>query len=303
MSKSTKWFLIILGSLFIFGFGIIILIYASLRGISGYDDEVVTGRGEKLAVIELRGVILSSDEIVRQFKKYREDRSVKGILFRVDSPGGGVVASQEMYEEVKLTREKGKPVVVSMGSLAASGGYYVSAPANKIVANAGTLTGSIGVISQFMQYDSLLGKVGIGVNTIKSGKFKDAGNPFRKMSNDDKEYFQNLMDDVHQQFIAAVEQQREIDHDSLVSYADGRVFTGRQALRMGLVDTIGTFEDAVRILADLVNIDGEPSIVKERKRGATLFDYLLGNKVVELFGLKDKLLEQPILQYRMIQGF
>jgi protease-4 len=303
MSTSTKWFLIIIGVLFTFGFGVMLLIYFSLKGVSNYDDEIVLGRGDKIAVIELKGIILTSDDIVRQFKKFRDDRSIKGILFRVDSPGGGVVASQEMYQEVKLTREIGKPVVVSMGSLAASGGYYVSCPANKIVANAGTLTGSIGVISQFMEYDSLLGKIGVGVNTIKSGKFKDAGNPFRKMTEDDKKYFQNLMDDVHMQFISAVEEERKIPHDSLIAYADGRVFTGRQALKMGLVDTLGTYEDAIKITAKLAGIKGEPSIVKERKRGMTFIDYLLGNKLEEIFGLKEKLLEQPILQYRMLQGF
>ncbi|MBA4313345.1 MAG: signal peptide peptidase SppA [Chlorobiaceae bacterium] len=303
MSTSTKWFLIIIGFLFAFGFGVMLLIYFSLNGISNYDDEIVVGRGEKIAVIELKGIILTSEDIVRQFKKFRDDRSVKGILFRVDSPGGGVVASQEMYQEVKATRENSKPVVVSMGSLAASGGYYVSCPANTIVANPGTLTGSIGVISQFMEYDSLLGKIGVGVNTIKSGKFKDAGNPFRKMTVDDRKYFQNLMDDVHLQFIDAVQEERKIPHDSLIAYADGRVFTGEQALRMGLVDTLGTYEDAIKITAKLAGIKGEPSIVKERKRGMTLIDYLLGNKLEDILGLKEKLLEQPILQYRMLHGF
>ena len=303
MSTSTKWFLIIIGVLFTFGFGVMLLIYFSLKGVSNYDDEIILGRGDKIAVIELKGIILTSEDIVRQFKKFRDDRSIKGILFRVDSPGGGVVASQEMYQEVKATRKIGKPVVVSMGSLAASGGYYVSCPANKIVANAGTLTGSIGVISQFMEYDSLLGKIGVGVNTIKSGKFKDAGNPFRKMTDDDRKYFQNLMDDVHMQFISAVEEERKIPYDSLIAYADGRVFTGQQALKMGLVDTLGTYEDAIKITAKLAGIKGEPSIVKERKRGITLFDYLLGNKFEGIFGLKEKLLEQPILQYRMLHGF
>ncbi|MBI5476919.1 MAG: signal peptide peptidase SppA [Ignavibacteriales bacterium] len=304
MSTSTKWFLIIIGILGLSGLAIFSLLYISLKSVSSYEEEVITGHGDKIAVVELKGVILTSEDIVRQLKKFREDRSIRGILFRVDSPGGGVVASQEIYQEVLNTKIQGKPVVVSMGSLAASGGYYVSCPANKIVANSGTLTGSIGVISQFMEYDSLLGKIGVSVNTIKSGKFKDAGNPFRKMTADDKEYFQKLMNDVHKQFINAVEIQRKLEHDSIVAYADGRVFTGEQALNMGLVDTIGTYEDAIKILAKLAGIHGEPSIVKERKRGLTFIDYLLGNtKVGELFGLKEKLLEQPILQYRMVQGF
>lgn len=304
MNNSTKWFLIIAGGLVIFAVGAMMFFYLMFRSLSDYDSDIVIGSGDKIAVVELKGVILSSEDIVRQFKKYRDDRSIKGILFRVDSPGGGVVASQEIYEEVKKTRDKKKPVVVSMGSLAASGGYYVSCGANKIVANPGTLTGSIGVISQFMRYDSLMGKIGVGVNTIKSGKFKDAGNPFRQMTNDDREYFQNLMDDVHKQFIFAVETERKLSHDSVVIFADGRVFTGEQAFQMGLVDTIGTYEDAITITAQLAGIRGTPSIVKERKRVLTLFDFLFGkSKIADLLGINDDLFNQPILQYRMVHGF
>jgi protease-4 len=173
-----------------------------------------------------------------------------------------------------------------------------------IVANPGTLTGSIGVISQFMRYDSLLGKIGVEVNTIKSGKFKDAGNPFRAMTVDDKDYFQKLMNDVHKQFMLAVETERKLDHDSVTAFADGRVFTGEQALKMGLVDSIGTYEDAVMIAARLSGIKGAPSIVKERKRTATIFDLLFGKtKLADLLHLNDEFLNQPILQYRMVQGF
>ena len=304
MKNSTKWFLIIAGGLVIFAVGAMMFFYLMFRSLSDYDSDIVIGSGDKIAVVELKGIILSSEDIVRQFKKYRDDRSVRGILFRVDSPGGGVVASQEIYEEVKKTRDKKKPVVVSMGSLAASGGYYVSCGANKIVANPGTLTGSIGVISQFMRYDSLMGKIGVGVNTIKSGKFKDAGNPFRQMTNDDKEYFQHLMDDVHKQFISAVETERKLSHDSVVAFADGRVFTGEQAFQMGLVDTIGTYEDAITITAQLAGIRGTPSIVKERKRVLTLFDFLFGkSKIADLLGINDDLFNQPILQYRMVHSF
>jgi len=192
----------------------------------------------------------------------------------------------------------------SMGSLAASGGYYVSCGATTIVANPGTLTGSIGVISQFMNFDSLMQKVGVGVNTIKSGRFKDAGNPFRAMSPEDVAYFQGLMDDVHRQFIATVEHERKIPHDTLVTYADGRVFTGEQARTMGLVDTIGTYEDAVEIAAHLGKIDGEPAIVKERKHGPSLFERLFGEVLAgNLEGVRGEFFHRPILQYRMVQGF
>jgi len=303
MSKSTKIFIIITAILMVVGFSMWMMIYLIFSAGSDNAKDVVVGSGERIAVVELSGVIVSSDETVRQFKKYREDRSIRGIVFRIDSPGGGVVASQEIYEEVKKTKNSGKPVVVSMGSLGASGGYYVACPANRIVANPGTLTGSIGVISQFMEYDSLLGKIGVGVNTIKSGKLKDAGNPFRPMTDEDKAYFQNLMDNVHKQFIAAVENERHLPHDSVVALADGRVFTGEQALGLGLVDTLGTYEDAVGITAKIARIKGTPSIVKERKRAYSIFDRVFGEtKFSELLKLKDEIFNQPILQYKLTHG-
>jgi protease-4 len=160
------------------------------------------------------------------------------------------------------------------------------------------------VISEFLRVDPLLTKLGIQSNTIKSGKLKDAGSPFREMTAADRTYFQNLMDVVHRQFIAAVENERGIDHDSLIAIADGRVFTGEEALELGLVDTLGTFEDAVNIAAGLAGIEGEPTLVRERRRGATLLDRLLGDtKMEELFGLKDELLNRPVLEYRMPRGF
>lgn len=303
MKKSTKWFLIIAGILLFVGFWMSLFFYLLYNSFSDRETEVVSGGGDKIAVVDLTGTILTSEETVRQFKKYRGDRSIKAILFRVDSPGGGVVASQEIYEEVKKTRDAGKPVVVSMGSLGASGGYYVSCGANRIVANRGTLTGSIGVISQFLRFDPLLEKIGIEANTIKSGRMKDAGNPFREMTPGDRAYFQSLMDDVHRQFITVVEQERQLDHDSLLALADGRVFTGEQAVELGLVDTIGTYEDAVGIAAKLASIRGEPTIVKERKRGLTLFERLFGEtKIPDFLGLKDEVLNQPILQYKIPQG-
>lgn len=264
------------------------------------EEEVTSGTGDKVAVVELQGIIVSSEDVVRQLKKFGEDNSIKAVLLRVDSPGGGVAASQEMYEEVRKVRVK-KPIVVSMGSVAASGGYYVSCGASSIVANRGTLTGSIGVISEFFRFDPLLDKVGVDVNTIKSGKLKDAGSPFRKMTDVDKKYFQDLMDDVHHQFISVVEHERKLGHDEVVELADGRAFTGEQALSLRLVDTIGTYEDAVGIAAKLAGIKGRPTIVKERKHKPTFFDVLFGqSKISDVLNLKDDLLNQPILQYKMV---
>jgi protease-4 len=302
MTKSTKWFLAVLAVLGLFVIGFSLLLISLVSTSTDRTETVTTGSGEKLAVVELNGVITSSEDLVRQFKKYRETRSIKGIILRVDSPGGGAVASQEMYQEVKKTRESGKPVVVSMGALAASGGYYVSCGATKLVANPGTLTGSIGVISEFLQLQEALGKIGVGVKTIKSGKLKDAGSPMKKMSTEDEQYFQALMDDVHHQFIGVVEAERKLDHKKILSLADGRVFTGKQAVELGLVDTLGSFEDAVTIAADLAGIKGEPSLVKEHRR-RSLWEGFFSEMIEGMAKVKQETLERPILSYRFVNPF
>jgi len=303
MKKSTRWFLGILGGLIVFGVIVYGLFAIVLVGILGEETDTVvtTGRSDKVAVIELKGPIYESERIVKQLKKFRQRRDVRALLLHVDSPGGGVVASQEIYEEVKRTKQSGKPLVVSMGSVAASGGYYVSCPADRIVANRGTITGSIGVISQFFRIDPLLKKLGIESNTMKSGRFKDTGSPFREMTPEDRRYVQNLIDDMHRQFVAVVQQERSLDPKIALQYADGRVFTGEQALAAGLVDTLGTYEDAIRIAAELGGIVGEPGIVKEEKRKPRLLDFLFQkNPVNELVEMIDEIVNQPILQYRYI---
>jgi protease-4 len=298
MSRSTRWFLLFLAILAILAVGFSLLFYSMIRPGSEDLETTSNGSGGEIAVVELKGVITESETIVRQLKRYREDDGIRAILLRVDSPGGGVVASQEIYEEVRKTRDGGMPVVVSMGSLAASGGYYVSCGASLIVANRGTLTGSIGVISEFMEFKDALGKLGIDVNTIKAGRLKDAGSPTRKMTDADKEYFQALMDDVHRQFIGVVEDERGLTHDEAVEMADGRVFTGEQALGLGLVDTIGTYEDAITIAAELGGIEGKPSIVRERKRRSVL-DRWFGDFGETVADVRRELLDAPVVSYRL----
>lgn len=304
MKTSTKWFLGIMGGLVVLGIVVVGFFSLLFFALSTEDSKSLSimGSGAKVGVIELRGPIFESEDIVKQLKKFRDRRDVKAIVLRVDSPGGGVAASQEIYEEVKKTRDAGRPIVVSMGAVAASGGYYVSCGADRIVANRGTITGSIGVISQFLHFDPLMKKIGIEAYTIKSGKFKDTGNPFREMTAQDRKYIQTLIDDVHHQFIDVVERERSLDHAKAIEYADGRVFTGEQALELGLVDTLGTFEDAIKIAAEKGGIKGEPGIVKEEKRKRKLFDLLFGGtKLGDLFDLKEEILTQPILQYRFVQ--
>jgi protease IV len=295
MSKTAKWIIGIVAVL-VMVFGLFVLTLISWI-FSDESDESITTSGEKIAVVELKEPIYSSEEIVRQFKKYRENKSVRAIVFRVESPGGGVAASQEIYEEVKKTRDAGRPVVVSMGSVAASGGYYVSCGATRIVANPGTLTGSIGVIFQFMHFKQLMDKIGIDATTMKTGKFKDSGSPFRKTTEEEKEYFNLLIGDVYDQFVDVVADERGLERKEVLKYADGRVFTGRQALEYGFVDTLGTMEDAVSIAAELGGIHGKPNVVKETKR-RSFIERLIGEAATEVTKIRQEFLQQPIMQYR-----
>jgi protease IV len=295
MSKTTKWIIGIIAAL-VFLFGLFVLTLLSWM-FSDENDETTTTSGQKIAVVELKEEIISSEEIVRQFKKYRENKSVRAIVFRIESPGGGVAASQEIYEEVKKTCDAGKPVIVSMGSVAASGGYYVSCGATKIVANPGTLTGSIGVISHFLNFESLMKKIGVEETTMKTGKFKDIGSPYRKTTEEEKKYFNFVIDDVYNQFVDAIVEGRGLERKEVLKYADGRVFTGRQAVEYGFVDTLGTMEDAVSIAAELADIHGKPIVVKEVKR-KTFIERLIGDAATEVTKIRQEYLQQPVLQYR-----
>jgi len=297
MSKSTRWFLVILAFLALIGIGFTLLLSPLAFFSTRTTDAVVTGSGDRIAVVELAGTIVMSDEFVRQVKKFGSDRSIRALVIRIDSPGGGVVASQEMYQELRKVRDGGKPVVVSMGGLAASGGYYVACGGSRLVANRGTLTGSIGVISEFLQLREAMDKLGIDVKIVKSGRLKDAGAPTRPMTPVDEKYFQSLIDDVHRQFIGVVRDERKLPEEKVVALADGRVFTGEQAVKEGLVDTLGTFEEAVSIAAGMAGIEGEPSIVKERKR-ATFWNNVFGDVGETVKDLKQEILDRPVLSYR-----
>jgi len=299
VTKTSKWiFGIITAVLLAF---VVMLFSVMFYLFSNEENEdVVTGSNGTIALIELKEPIVSSENTVRLFKKYRENTSVKAIVFRVESPGGGVAASQEIYEEVKKTRDSGKPVVVSMGAMAASGGYYVACGGNRIVANPGTITGSIGVISQFMHFNQLLDKIGVTSTTIKSGKLKDAGSPMRAANEEDKKYFQEMIDDVYEQFITVVSNERKLPLDVVKKLADGRVYTGKKAYEVGLIDTLGTYEDAIAIAAAMVNITGTPATIREKKK-EKLSDILFGNVKNEVAGLKNELLNHPLLQYSITQ--
>ena len=232
---------------------------------------------DKVAVIELAGIMTSSHnvgsravsarKIIGQLEKYRDDDSVKAIVLRVDTPGGTVVAAQELHGELmRLRAGSGKKIVVSMGDLAASGGYYVACAADRVFASPGTLTGSIGVIMQFPNYQGLFGKIGLGTNTIKSGEFKDVGNGAREMSDRDRRLLQGLVDDVYSQFVDAVAAGRRMSPEQVRPLADGRVFSGRQAQQLGLIDELGDLDAAIAAAGKLAGIEGKPEVIRESPR-------------------------------------
>ncbi|MDE3036024.1 MAG: signal peptide peptidase SppA, partial [Nitrospirota bacterium] len=222
---------------------------------------------DRIALIRVEGVILDAQQTVGDLKKYGESPSVKAIVLRIDSPGGGVVPSQEIHDAVKRIRNKNnKAVVASMGTVAASGGYYIAAATDRIIANPGTLTGSIGVIMELANFEGLLKKIGVESVVVKSGEHKDIGSPFRKMKEEDRLILQAVMDDVHSQFIEAVAEGRSLDVREVRTLADGRVFTGRQAKAAKLVDELGDLDDAIKVAAEMAGIEGEPHVVEPRRR-------------------------------------
>lgn len=222
---------------------------------------------DKVGVIRVEGVILDAQQTVGDLKKFGESPSVKAIVLRIDSPGGGVVPSQEIHEAIKRVRSKNsKTIVASMGTVAASGGYYIAAATDRIMANPGTLTGSIGVIMELANLEGLLKKIGVASVVVKSGRYKDIGSPFRKMAEEDRRILQTVMDDVHRQFIEAVAEGRALGVEDVLSLADGRIFTGRQAREAKLVDELGDLDDAIKLAAELAGIEGEPKVVEPRKR-------------------------------------
>jgi protease-4 len=229
---------------------------------------------DKVGVIKVEGIIMDSREVIEQLHRYKKSGSVKAVVIRVDSPGGAVGPAQEIFEEVKKLADK-KPVVVSMGSVSASGGYYISAPASWLVANPGTLTGSIGVVMEFVNIQDLMQWMKIKHNALKSGDMKDMGSPYRDMTQKEREHLQKVIDDVHLQFEQAVAEGRKMDPEKVHELADGRIFTGRQALEMGLVDELGNLHDAIKKAAEMAGIKGEPTVIWPPKTRHRLIDRLL----------------------------
>jgi len=289
MRKSYLIWTLVIGGGFMFVFLVALL---SLVLLLSSNDDGVSGLGfglpgDRIAVIDIEGVIFDSKPFSEQVKKFVDDPRVKAIILRIDSPGGGVAASQEIYSEIKrLREEKKKRFVVSMGSVAASGGYYIACAADKIVANPGTVTGSIGVIAEWYNYEELLKLARLKPEVFKSGKFKDTGSPTRRLTEEEKAYFQGLIDQMYNQFLNAVIEARNgkknLTDEHIRKLADGRVYTGQEAVDVGLVDELGDLQEAIRIAARLVGISGEPQVVTPPKpRPRSLLDLLMSSDIAD----------------------
>lgn len=233
--------------------------------------------GPKVALLEVDGLITDSERIIEHIRHHMENETVRAFVIRINSPGGGVAPSQEIYEEIKKVRQlHEKPVVASLATVGASGGYYIAAAADKIVANPGSITGSIGVIIQIPNISDLLNKVGIRSVIIKSGQYKDLASATRELTPAERKLLQQLIDDIHDQFIEAVAEGRGLSREEVETVADGRIFSGRQALELGLVDQLGNLQDAIDTAAKMGGIEGRPQIVQIKERKFSLLGLLFG---------------------------
>jgi len=294
-SRTFLWIVIGGGAFFLFVLAVFALVYVTLH--AGKDTSL--GFGDKIGVVDLEGVILSPNPVVQQLKKFGDDDSIKAIILHVNSPGGGVAASEEIYREVKRIRDdKKKRIVAAIETVGASGAYYVSSATNKIYADNGSIVGSIVVIAQWVNYGQLLQWAKLKDMTLKAGEFKDTGSPTRDMTPAEREYLQGMIDNMHGQFIQAVADGRNMKFEDVKSIANGKVWTGQQALPMKLVDQLADFQAAVDDTAKAVNIKGEPVLVRPEKDRKTLSDLLFGD-ISEWIPTREKLMDQHVGFYYM----
>jgi protease IV len=268
MTRTGKTFLIL--------FVVVVVVFAGalIIGIAA------RGAGDRIGVVEIEGVITQPTDAMEDIVRFKEDDSIKGVILRINSPGGSAGPSQEIFQEVRKLRQK-KKVFVSMGSVCASGGYYIASAGDLIYANPSTITGSIGVIMEQAVVEDLLKKIGVQTNTLKAGEFKDVGSPFRKMRPEEREYLDRIIKDIHEQFIADVAQGRGMTPETARKLSDGRIFTGLQAKEVKLADRIGTFYDCLDDLKKTLNIKGKPSLVRG-KRPFSIVKWLVSSMAQEL---------------------
>jgi len=275
----------------------IVVMLVALSGIYSRESVSIKSFGKKVAIIDVHGAINDSKDIISQIKRYSSDNSVPVILLHIDSPGGVVAPTQEIYQELKRAKEKNKKIVVSMGSLAASGGYYIACIGDSILADPGTLTGSIGVVFSYPVVEKLFTKIGVNYEVIKSREFKDIGSPYRATTFRDREALQSVIDDVYDQFVSTIVENRRLPRGKVLQLADGRIFSGRQARQLGLVDELGGLEDAIKVAGRMAGIKGEPRTVREIRRERISVLDLLGGKANPLLGMDYRDFFEPKLEY------
>ncbi len=291
-SRTLLWILIGGGAFFLFVLAVFSLVYLTLH--AGSSEASFGGFGDRIGVVDLDGVILSPEPVVGQLKKFNDDSSIKAIILHVNSPGGGVAASEEIYREVKrIHDEKKKRIVASIETVGASGAYYVSSASNKIYADNGSIVGSIGVIAEWVNYGDLLKWAKLKSVVFKTGEFKDTGNPTRDLTPAEQAYMQSLIDNMFGQFVQAVADGRGMKFNDVKAIANGKVWTGEQALSMKLIDNVGDFQAVVKDTAKSVGISGEPTLVHPEKDRKTLLDLMLGD-VSQYLPDTEKMLEQHV---------
>ncbi len=266
---------VILGIMLLVLIGFVVIMTMYGIGLLGGDRPSLNLRG-KIGVIPIEGIIGDSEELVEQINEFAEDRGIKAVVLRINSPGGGVAPSQEIYQAVRELKKK-KKVVASMGAVAASGGYMIAVAADRIVANPGTITGSISTVMHYANVEELMKKVGVRSSVVKSGKFKDIGSPSREMTAEEKSLLQAIVDDIYDQFVRTIAENRKLPLQKIFELADGRIFSGRQAKDLGLVDDLGGLQDAIQLAGKLSGMEGRPEIVRGEKKKTTFLKYLIGS--------------------------
>ncbi|MBM4315576.1 MAG: signal peptide peptidase SppA [Deltaproteobacteria bacterium] len=286
----------ILGFTILFFIGVVFFALIYLLGLIKGDGRSLHLR-EKVGVVRIEGVLIDSADIVEQIDEFAQDDGIRAVVLRINSPGGGVVASQEIYQSVRELTKK-KKVVASMGAVAASGGYLIATASDRIVANPGTITGSISAVMQFADIQELMKKVGVRSSVVKSGKFKDMGSPVREMTAEEKQIIQAIVDDIYDQFTQTISENRKVPLGSVLTLADGRIFSGRQALAVKLVDELGGLQDAVSLAGRLAGMEGKPAVVYATKKKSGLWKYLIESTATALSGkIQDSIGESKGAQY------
>ena len=266
-------------------------------GLSYFGDQYLYGfGGDRVGVVKIEGTIVESESVIDKIIKFRKSKRVKAIILRINSQGGAVAPSQEIYQEVKKTCKE-KKVVVSVESIAASGGYYIACVADKIIANPGTLIGSIGVILHIENIEELLQKIGLKMKVIKSGKYKDIGSITRTMTKEEKTLLQQFSDDIYYQFVNAVVEGRDMKREEVLKLADGRIFTGAQAIKLGLIDELGNLQDAIAIAGEMVGIEGEPKVIYPKKERPSILDFIFQEAGKSIVLIIEKMVHNKLAVY------